>query len=107
MYGLLGSDKIWPRYNYLKFWNLRVQKIKIFNLNFLAMHITNQKLSFDIFYGRKCTKYFHGTLSLLNIFILFGIKEKSIILTHTKYFLAIAKYTCVTYDRFCDPGSHI
>ncbi len=29
MYGLLGSDNIWPRYNYLKIWNLRVQK----NLN--------------------------------------------------------------------------
>ncbi len=26
MYGLLGSDNIWPRYNYLKIWNLRVQK---------------------------------------------------------------------------------
>ncbi len=29
MYCLLGSDNIWPRYNYLKIWNLRVQK----NLN--------------------------------------------------------------------------
>ncbi len=27
MYGLLGSD-IWPRYNYLKIWNLRVQNKK-------------------------------------------------------------------------------
>ncbi len=26
MYGLLGSDNIWPRYNYLKIWNLMVQK---------------------------------------------------------------------------------
>ncbi len=43
MYGLLGYDYIWLRYNYLKIWNLRVQK------KFLAMHITNQKLSFDIF----------------------------------------------------------
>ncbi len=51
------KDNIWPRYNYLKIWNLRVQK----NLNtekiafifvqikFLGMHITNQKLSFIIF----------------------------------------------------------
>ncbi len=58
MYGLLGYDNIWPRYNYLKIWNLRVQKknlntekiaFKVMQIKFLAMHITNQKLSFDIF----------------------------------------------------------
>ncbi len=57
MYGLLGSDNIWPRYNYLKIWNLRVQKnpntekiaFKFVQIMFLAMHITNQKLSFYIF----------------------------------------------------------
>ncbi len=57
MYGLLGYDNIWLRYNYLKIWNLRVQKnlniekiiFKVVQIKFLAMHITNQKLSFDIF----------------------------------------------------------
>ncbi len=57
MYGLLGYDNIWPIYNYLKIWNLRVQKnlniekitFKVIQMKFLAMHITNQKLSFDIF----------------------------------------------------------
>ncbi len=57
MYGLLGSDNIWPRYNYLKIWNLRVQKnlnidkitFKVVQIKFLAMHITKQKLYFDIF----------------------------------------------------------
>ncbi len=42
---------------YLKIWNLRVQKnlniekitFKVVQIKFLAMHITNQKLSFDIF----------------------------------------------------------
>ncbi len=42
----------------MKIWNLRVQKIylniekisfKAVQMKFLAMHITNQKLSFDIF----------------------------------------------------------
>ncbi len=40
-----------------KIWNLRVQKnlniekitFKVVQMKFLAMHITNQKLSFDIF----------------------------------------------------------
>ncbi len=48
---------VWLRYNYLKIWNLRVQKnqnfekiaFKVVQMKFLAMHITNQKLSFDIF----------------------------------------------------------
>ncbi len=38
--------------NYLKIWNLRVQKkiiFKVVQMKFLALHITNQKLSFDIF----------------------------------------------------------
>ncbi len=42
---------------YLKIWNLRVQKnlniekiiFKVVQIKSLAMHITNQKLSFDIF----------------------------------------------------------
>ncbi len=58
MYGLFEYDNIWPRYNYLKIWNLRVQKkkndiekitFKVVQMKFLAMHITDQKLSFYIF----------------------------------------------------------
>ncbi len=59
---LLGSDNIWLRYNYLKIWNLRVQKnrtiekitFKVVQMKSLAMHITNQKLSFDIFTVGNC-----------------------------------------------------
>ncbi len=42
--------------------NLNIEKIifKVVQMKFLAMHITNQKLSFDI-YGKKFTKYLHGT----------------------------------------------
>ncbi len=50
MYGLLGKENIWARYNYLKIWNLRVQKnlniekiaFKVVQIKSLAMHITNQ-----------------------------------------------------------------
>ncbi len=56
MYGL-WYDNIWPRYNYLKIWNLRVQKnlntekiaFKVVQMKFLALHITNQELCFNIF----------------------------------------------------------
>ncbi len=48
---------IFDRYNYLKIWYLRVQQnvntekiaFKVVQMKFLAVHITNQKLSFDIF----------------------------------------------------------
>ncbi len=54
---MYGYDNIWQRYNSLKIWNLRVRKnlniekiaFKVVQMKFLAMHITNQKLSFDTF----------------------------------------------------------
>ncbi len=57
MYGLLRCENIWPRYNYLNIWYLRVQNnhniekiaFKIVQIKFLAIHVTYQKLSFDIF----------------------------------------------------------
>ncbi len=64
-------------------------------MKFLAMHITNQKLSFDIFTVGNLLNIFmeHD----LNILMIFGIIEKCIILTHT----------CVTHDCFCAAGTHI
>ncbi len=50
------------------------------------MHITNHKLSFDLFTLRNVKKDLHGTLSLLDVLMIFGIKEKIIILTHALYF---------------------
>ncbi len=81
MYGLLGSGNIWLKYNYLNIWNLKLQKknyekitFTIVQIKFLAMHITKQKFTkFLYIYGKKFTKYLHGT-SLLNILMSFGIK---------------------------------
>ncbi len=44
----------------------------------------------------------------LNILMIFGMKEKLIILTHTMFvgYLAI-KYTCAAYDCFCAPESYL
>jgi len=65
--------------------NLNIEKIifKVVQMKFLAMHITNQKLRFDIFTVRNLQNTFmeHD----LNILMIFGIKEKSIILTHAVY----------------------
>ncbi len=48
---------MWLWYDFLKIWNLSVPKnntiekiaFKVVQMKFLAMHITNKKLSFDIF----------------------------------------------------------
>jgi len=52
-------------------------------MKFLAMHITNQKFSFDMFMVGNLLNIFmeHD----LNIIMIFGIKEKWIILSHTMY----------------------
>ncbi len=66
--------------------NLNIEKItfKVVQMKFLAMHITNQKLSFDIFtVGNVLNMLMEHDLNMLMIF---GIEEKSIILTHTMYF---------------------
>ncbi len=60
--------------------NLNIEKItfKIVQMKFLAMHITNQNLSFDVFMVRKLQNIFMEHDPYVMILIIFGIKEKSI-----------------------------
>ncbi len=50
MYGLLWSDNIWVSGMWGGKKNLNIEKIvfKVVQIMFLAMHITNQKLSFTV-----------------------------------------------------------
>ncbi len=98
---------------YLEIWNLRKQKnrniekiiFKVVQMKFFAMHITNQKLRLYIFTVGNLLNIFmeHD----LNIIMIFGLKEKSIILTQTVYFGYCYKYTPAIYDCFCAPESHV
>ncbi len=82
--------------------NLNIEKIifKVVQMKFLAMHITNQNLSFDIFTVGNLQNIFmeHD----LNILMIFGIKEKCIILTQTMYCcLLLQIYLCYLWLLLC------
>ncbi len=75
MYGLLWSDNICKSGIWGMQKNLNIEKIifKFFQIKFLEMHITNQKLNVDIFTVGNVQNIFmeHD----LNILMIFGIKE--------------------------------
>ncbi len=72
--------------------NLNIEKItfKVVQMKFLAMHITNQKLCFKI--GNLLNIFMEHDL---NILMIFGIKEKWIILTHTMYCWLLLQMCCL------------
>ncbi len=69
---------------------MRKSLSKVVRMKFLAMHITNQKLSFDIFtVGNLQNIIVEHRGSLLNILTIFGIKYLIFNLTHTIYCIAL------------------
>ncbi len=57
--------------------NLNIEKIvfKVVQIKFLAMHFTNQKLSFDIFTIGNLQNIFMEHDFLLNVLMIFGINK--------------------------------
>ncbi len=72
MYGLLWCDNIWKSGIWGCKKNLNLEKIifKVVQMKFLAMYISNQKLSFDIFTLQNIFMEYD-----LNILMIFGINK--------------------------------
>ncbi len=78
--------------------NLNIEKIifKVVQIEFLTMHINNTKLGFNIFTVENLLNIF---VELdINILMIFGIKEKFIILTHTVYCCLFLQIYLCCYD---------
>ncbi len=89
--------------------NRNIEKIafKVVQMKSLEMHITNQKLSFDIFtVGNVQNLFIEHDLYLYwflaQHFFFFNFDPYNGYIVGYCY-----KYTRATYDWFCAPGSHI
>ncbi len=101
-----GDATIWKSGRMQK--NLNMEKItfKVVQMKYLAMHITNQKLRFDIFDVGNVHNIFmeHD----LNILMIFGIKEKWVILTHSMYCcLLLQIYLCCLWLHLCSRDTYL
>ncbi len=78
--------------------NLNIEKIifKVVQMKFLVMQITNQKLRFDIFMVGNVQNIFMEYD--LNILMIFGLKKKCIILSHTMYCWIFLQIYRAAYD---------
>ncbi len=78
---------------------LRKSPFKVVQMKFLAMHITNQKLSFDIFtVGNLQNIFMEHDLYLMS----------SIILTHTMYcWLLLQIYLCYLWLLLCSRVTYV
>ncbi len=65
MHGLLGQDNIWPLYNYLNIWSLRVQK-KYQNIDKITFKVIQIKL---LYYSKIQFSYIYKVGHLQNIFM--------------------------------------
>ena len=87
--------------------NLNIEKIsfKVVHLCSRLCCIHSQKYMFYIFTVGHLLNIFmeHD----LNILMIFGIKEKCIILTRTVYSCYCHRYTRAAPDWVCGPGSHL
>ncbi len=92
MYGLdnICKSGIWGCKKYI---NIEKIIFKVVQMKFWAMHITNQKLSFDIF---MVGNVLINILIEHDFYLIFqwfcGINIKCIILTHTMYFIFILQF---------------
>ncbi len=88
--------------------NLNIEKIalKVVQMKFLEMHITNQKWRFDIFMVGNWQNIFME--HVLNIRMISGVIEKCIILTHNMYcWLFLQIYRCCLWLLLCTRDTYI
>ncbi len=100
---------IFAKIQLFEIWNLKdaknrnIEKItfKFVQMKFLAMHITNQKLSFYIIMVRNVQNILTEHDLYINIIMIFDIKAKLVILTHMYFWLLLQIYPFMAQGHLC------